>query len=521
MIYNYKILNDEYWWGGTTMSKYCPITANSKYHQDFRKCAHNQTAPFFVSTKGRYIWSENPFKVDVENGEFVIEGEDVALYEAGSCLREAYKAAQAKHFPCDKVKLSKDFFRTAQYNTWMEFTYYLTQDGVLEFARKWLENGFEPGIFIIDEGWHQHTAYGQWEFDFARFPDPKAMVKQLHDMGYIVMLWVVPYVCTNGPAYARTAILPSLNKNPKAAEKTFMRTKNGKVAEIEWWNGYSAVLDMTNPCDADFLDEQLEYLVNEYGIDGFKFDGGNLSDFMNDSVINGEFATEKTPQELNAAWNEFGRHYAYHEYKDTFKGGGKNVIQRLHDRAPVWEGHGIDDLIPCAITAGLIGHPFICPDMVGGGEWSYKFLPGFELDEEVFVRSAQCSALFPMMQFSWAPWQAVSKENMGYCLEAAKLHKRMSGEIIRLVEAAEETGEPIIRSLEYNDPHKGYAHIMDQFMLGEDILVAPVVTKATYERKVVFPAGEWVDEEGNVYSGNTTAVLPSPINRLLWFKRKK
>jgi alpha-glucosidase (family GH31 glycosyl hydrolase) len=58
-------------------------------------------------------------------------------------------------------------------------------------------------------------------------------------------------------------------------------------------------------------------------------------------------------------------------------------------------------------------------------------------------------------------------------------------------------------------------------MLGEDILVAPVVTKATYERKVVFPAGEWVDEEGNVYSGNTTAVLPSPINRLLWFKRKK
>lgn len=520
MIYRFKINAGEYWWGGTTISKFCPLTAESEYHQDFRNSAHNQSAPFFVSTDGRYIWSDNPFKVDIEGGEFIIDGEEVALYEAGTCLRDAYKAAQAKHFPCDQVKLPKEFFRSAQYNTWMEFTYYLTQEGVLEFARKWLENGFEPGIFILDEGWHQHTAYGQWEFDFARFPDPKAMIKELHDMGYTVMLWVVPYVCTNGPAYVRTALRPHLNKNPEAAAKTFMRTKEGSVAVVPWWNGYSAVLDMTNPCDVDFLDEQLQYLMDEYGVDGFKFDGGTPSNFMSRSVINGEFATDKTAHEINIAWNDFGRRYRFHEYKDTYKGGGKNVIQRLHDRKPVWEGHGIDDLIPCALTAGMIGHPFICPDMVGGGEWSYKFLPGFELDEEVFVRSAQCSALFPMMQFSWAPWQAVSEENMGYCLEAAKLHKRMSDEIIRLVEEAEMTGEPILRSLEYNDPHKGYADIVDQFMLGEDILVAPVITKSTFEREVAFPAGEWVDEDGNVYEGNTRAVLPSPINKLLWFRRK-
>ena len=196
------------------------------------------------------------------------------------------------------------------------------------------------------------------------------------------------------------------------------------------------------------------------------------------------------------------------------------MIQRLHDRAPRWEDHGIDDLIPCALDAGMIGHPFICPDMVGGGEWSFKFRQDFELDQEVFVRMAQCSALFPMMQFSWAPWEALSKENMEICLEAARLHKRMSDEIIRLVEEAEKTGEPILRSLEYNDPHKGYAAIVDQFMLGEDILVAPVVTKGTFEREVVFPAGEWMDEEGNVYAGDTRVTLPSPLNKLLWFRRK-
>lgn len=520
MNYRFKIHPNEYWWGGTTISKYCPLTIRSEYHQDFRVSAHNQTAPFFVSTDGRYIWSDQPFKVDIEEDEFVLEGENISLCEAGTCLREAYQAAQKEHFPCDRVTLPKEFFRSAQYNTWMEFTYYPTQEGVLEFARKWLDNGFEPGIFIIDEGWHQHTAYGQWEFDFARFPDPKAMVKELHDMGYIVMLWVVPYVCTNGPAYVRSAMKPSLGDEANRSRRILMRNTKGKVAEIEWWNGYSAVLDMTNPDDVKFLDDQLQHLMKEYDVDGFKFDGGTPSNFMSRSVINGEFATEKTAAEINAAWNEFGRRYRFHEYKDTYNGGGKNMIQRLHDRAPRWEDHGIDDLIPCALDAGMIGHPFICPDMVGGGEWSFKFRQDFELDQEVFVRMAQCSALFPMMQFSWAPWEALSKENMEICLEAARLHKRMSDEIIRLVEEAEKTGEPILRSLEYNDPHKGYAAIVDQFMLGEDILVAPVVTKGTFEREVVFPAGEWMDEEGNIYAGDTRVTLPSPLNKLLWFRRK-
>lgn len=509
----------EYWWGGTTISKFCPLTVGSDYHQNFRLSCHNQTAPFFVSTDGRYFWSDEPFKVDIEDGAFLLEGGEVELWEDGSCLREAYRAAQQAHFPCDGVELPEEFFRTAQYNTWMEYTYYPDQEGVLKFAHAWLDHGYEPGIFILDEGWHPHTAYGQWEFDFARFPDPKAMVKELHDLGFQVMLWVVPYVCTNGPAYIRT--ISSHVGTPKdIAQNTFMRTKEGKVAEITWWNGYSALLDMTNPYDVKYLDDQLQYLMKEYGVDGFKFDGGTPSNFMSRSVINGEFATDKTAAELNRAWNEFGRRYRFHEYKDTYNGGGRNVIQRLHDRAPRWEGHGIDDLIPCALTAGLIGHPFLCPDMVGGGEWSYKFKPDFVLDPEVFVRSAQCSALFPMMQFSWAPWEAVGEEDAALCLEAAKLHNRMADDILALVKEAQVTGEPILRCLEYNDPHKGYAAIVDEFMLGEDILVAPVVTKGTFEREVVFPAGRWVDEDGNVFEGDSRVTLPSPLDKLLWFRRK-
>lgn len=524
MKYTFPILENEYWWGGTVASGACPLTRESEYHKDFRVDCDNQTMPLFLSNLGRLIWSEEPFRVDVENGCFHMEGENITLEKPGNTLREVYTSAQKKYFPCDGKRLPETFFKTAQYNTWMEFTYYPTQEGVLDYAEKWLAHGYPPGIFIIDEGWHGR--YGVWQFDLARFPDPKGMVDRLHEMGFTVLLWVTPFVCPDGPDFVRS-LRPLKGTDPEMAKNLYMRLEgtemneeeDSKVAIIRWWNGYGAVLNLDNPWDAKFLDDKLKALMRDYGVDGFKFDGGTPEVYHPNNVVNGKFACKKTPHELNQAWNRFGSRYPYHEYKDTYKRGGKNCIQRLRDKHPTWDGLGINLLIPCAVTCGLIGHPFVCPDMVGGGEWAFRFLPGFELDEELFVRMAQCSALFPMIQFSWAPWTCLSEENQKYCVDAAKLHQKMADEILTLVHEAEQSGEPILRTLEYNDPHKGYAGITDEFMLGEDILVAPVVTKSTFERSVVFPSGRWQDEEGNVYEGGTRCVLPSPLSRLLWFKR--
>ena len=77
--------------------------------------------------------------------------------------------------------------------------------------------------------------------------------------------------------------------------------------------------------------------------------------------------------------------------------------------------------MPMAILQGLLGHPFICPDMIGGGEWTYRDL-NIPVDKELFVRMAQCSALFPMMQFSQAPWEALDKEHLELVKDAHDLH---------------------------------------------------------------------------------------------------
>lgn len=523
MQYRFEMLKGEHWWGGTVASGACPLTEKSEYHQDFRLDCGNQTMPMFISDLGRCIYSEKPFKVDVAEGCFSMEGEGISLETLGSTLREAYTEAQKRYFPCDGRPLPEAFFKTAQYNTWMEFTYYPTQEGVLQFAQSWLDHGYPPGIFIIDEGWHGR--YGVWQFDNARFPDPKGMVDELHHMGFIVLLWVTPFVCADGPDFVRS-LRPLIGTDPEMAKHLYMRIEGAddrwdeeKVAIVRWWNGFSAILNPDNPWDAKFLDDKLQSLMQEYGVDGFKFDGGSPHTYLESNVINGKFACKSTPHELNQAWNRFGRRYPYHEYKDTYGGGGKNCIQRLRDKHPTWTGEGINLLVPCAITCGLIGHPFICPDMIGGGEWSFRFLPGFEMDEELFVRMAQCSALFPMMQFSWAPWTCLSEENQKACLAAAKLHQALADEILSLVKESEKTGEPILRALEYNDPHKGYASITDEFMLGDRLLAAPVLTKGTREREVFFPAGRWIASDGTEYEGGTSCVLPAPLDTLLWFRR--
>ena len=516
MIYQFDMLPDEHWWGGSSNDGLKePFHAASCHRADYNDFASNQTMPLYLSDRGRYIWSEEGFVITIENGCIQIEGNEVVLVNAGSNLRDAYLAAMKAHFPFSAQKLPERFFKVPQYNTWMQFTYNPTQQGVLQYAHEIIDHGFTPGILMIDEGWNGR--YGYWQFDRAKFPNPKAMVEELHAMGFTVMLWVVPYVCPDGPEFVK---LTDRQFNPQEFDKHFLRNANGEYAFVRWWNGYSLILDFTNPYDCKFLKERLRFLMEEYGIDGFKFDGGDLYSYADHPLITKPRQTAHTPGELNIAWNHFGMQYQYHEYKDTWKGGGKAVIQRLRDRSHTWQGNGIDSLIPSALVCSMIGHPYICPDMIGGGEWTYRDLYHDQFDPELFVRMAEASALFPMMQFSWAPWDDLNEEYVAYVRQMADLHSQMAEEILRFVESARITGEPIMRPLEYNHPGQGYADIKDEFMLGCDILVAPVLQKGAVSRTVVFPTGRWQDQnDGTVYTGPNTHTVNAPLHVLPWFRK--
>lgn len=517
----FEHLENECWWGGgTVLGEQMPFTKETELRVDLTgvkttQC-NNQHMPFLVSNQGRYIWGKEGIGFEFKDGKLYVDGK-VSIDAPGYTLKEAYLAAAKKHFPFDGKPLPEKFFTTAQYNSWMQVTYNPTQEDIMEYAQGILDSGFEPGILIIDEGWHR--PYGQWEFDKQKFPDPKGMMDKLHQMGFTVMLWVCPFVTCSGEKYIKSIHMGSEFSEIKIPNDLYLRLDNGEVALIKWWNGISAILDFTKESDVAFMKCQLDKLVEEYGVDGFKFDGGQLYHYSGISCVNGTVNKDKSHYERNIAWNEFGRQYQYHEYKDTFKGGGKCGIQRLLDRFHSWDDKGINTIIPYSLAQGIIGYPFICPDMIGGGDWS-MYVKGMEIDEELFVRMCQVSALFPMMQFSMAPWKNLSKENLNICLEMANLHKRMSGYILKKVNESRFSGEPIVRYLEYEFPNQGFEKTVDMFMLGEKYLVAPVLTKGAVTREVRLPLGcSWKYIDGTIYSGGKVVVVDAPIEVLPYFER--
>ena len=539
-----KMLPNEYWWGGdVNSSSLMPFNKNTVYALSTtgRGRVTCQSAPFFLSNKGRYIWSEKGFDVTFENGVIKCNGESpIILDESGSTLKDAFLNAKRDRFPfSDDLLTEKLFYQVPQFNTWVELIKNQTEEGVLRYAEGLVANGYTRGILMIDDGWQKE--HGSWQFDSDKFKNPKAMIKKLHDLGFKVMLWVSPYISLSSDRFLEL----TTDHGVETDTGHILRLKDGRVAIFKWWNGYCAMLDLTKEGDRVAFKEQLDVLVNEYGVDGFKFDGGDytwspINEFdtlstigtlggpSEDGTLDGKpnlidygwkLVESKVPtiDELNEAWVKFGMQYPLHEFKNHHKTGHLRLITRLYDKSHVWGAGGLADLIPQGVLVGLLGNPFLCPDMVGGGQWT-DFAYG-KLTDELFVRMAQASALFPMMQYSAAPWRVLSKENATLCLEMAKLHEKFSNYIIEAVKASEITGEPILRNMEYQFPHQNLHSVLDQFMLGDKYLVAPVVKKGAVNRTVLLPKGEWKDmNTGKIYQGGNAITVDAPINVLPHFE---
>jgi alpha-glucosidase len=301
--------------------------------------------------------------------------------------------------------------------------------------------------------------------------------------------------------------------DPQKNQEILWANTRNKAALIRWWNGASACLDLSNPKAMKWFQDQLDHLVKEYGVDGFKFDAGDANFYTGGLA---SFKPDLLPNEHTAFFAEVGLRYPLNEYRASWKMAGQPLAQRLRDKTHEWGD--LAKLIPDLMSQSVMGYTYTCPDMIGGGEYQ-SFLKNAKIDEELVVRSAQVHALMPMMQFSVAPWRILSKENNKICLEMAKLHLEMGPKILALAKEASKTGEPIAKPMAMAFPDGGYETIKDQFVLDNDIIVAPVVEKGARSRSVVLPKGEWKAEDGTIHKGGASVKIEVPLPRLPYFVR--
>lgn len=505
-----KPLEGEKWFGAATgLGEQMPFTTLKKPIDLDSHQLDNQAAPLLLSSKGRYVWSEKPFALDAKDGVLVITSkfEKLEPVSAGNTLKDAFLSASKKHFPPDGKIPPAEFFAKPQFNTWIELLREQTTPNILKYARDISKNGFPCGVLMIDGNWDRY--YGMLEFDRRKIPDPKALNRELHDMGYKVIYWVGPFVAPAGGeflAWEKAGVL-LMDKQKK------MR----RAVIVPWWSGFSASYDTTNPKALDHLQARLRKLQADFDIDGFKFDGGDTRHVRNENV--GFCRPDKTPADYTKGWAELGYRFEYNEMRATWKMGGKALVQRLLDKNYNWKD--MQKLVPHMLAAGLIGYAYTCPDMIGGGDFTSFFNVDYsKLDQRLIVRYAQVSALMPMMQFSLAPWRVLDKKHLDLCRDAAILHTKFADYILELARHSSKTGEPIVRTMEYEFPNEGLADVLDQFMLGDKYLVAPVTTKDDF-RFVRLPKGQWRDELGNVFEGGKTVKIDAPIERLPYFTKIK
>ena len=269
---------------------------------------------------------------------------------------------------------------------------------------------------------------------------------------------------------------------------------------------------MTNPSALEWFFERLEELQVRTGLDGFKFDAGEACFLPSDAVTHQKVNPNEYTQHYVQA---VSKHYRLTEVRSGWKNQRAPIFFRQWDKTTAWGlGNGLHSVLTGILALGLSGYRFILPDMVGGNEYDEK------ADAEMMIRWTQLNALLPAMQFSLAPWDyGVGSTDL--CRQFANLHEEFAPKIIEIAKRSITKGLPIIRPIFWLDPSDEHALICDdEFLLGDDFLVAPVVSPYTRKRDIFLPNGKWQDYwTDEIIKGKTLIEnYPAPLGTLPIFK---
>ena len=415
---------------------------------------------------------------------------------------------------------------------------YRTQDEVLSIARKYKELGIHIDQIVID--FFHWTYQGDWKFDKLYWPDPKAMIDELHEMGIKVIVSVWPSVDRK-----------SENFYPMLEKGLLIRTERGALQTYDY-QGDCVEIDAFNPETRDYVWNICKKNYYDLGIDGFWLDNSEpdygVYDFENFRYSQG------SALELSNLYPQF--------YSRTFY---DNMTKENPDTPPVnllrccwagsqkfgnvvWSGdvpstfEAFEDQLQCGINMGIAGIPWWTTD-IGGFMTDDVNDPDFVQLLLRWYQFAVYSAVF-RLHGDRGPYNIPAlddrdwgggylhtgqdNEMWSYGDEAFKIMKKyydirmeLKPYIKKLYEEASENGSPLLRAMFYEFPEdKECWNIKDQYMFGDKFLVAPIFHLNEFEREVYLPEGKWsLTSTKETFDGGQRVKVKAPIDYTPVFER--
>ncbi|KAF5297325.1 hypothetical protein FQA39_LY12164 [Lamprigera yunnana] len=407
------------------------------------------------------------------------------------------------------------------WSTWARYKKDVNDAIVREFAKEIADNDYSDGQIEIDDDWEVskttwfnistvtifQDCYGALTFRDSKFSGINETVTYIKSLNFRVTLWVHPFINLDCKKYLETArkygfLVKDLNGNDLT----------------QWWNSGSkeaTYLDFSNTEVQEWFIDKMKTLQHKHGIDSFKFDAGETTWGPEMPQIFGD--VENIPNSLSVDYvRTCAKLGDLIEVRTGWRTQDLPVFLRMLDKDSNWgNSNGLYTLITTLLQMNINGYTMVLPDMVGGN--GYQGAP----DAELFIRWLQVNVFMPTIQFSYVPWDFqntdfnVSEISRKY----VDLHQKYSPYILKQMKNSIEKGHPVNAPIWWIAPNDETALASDtEFLLGEHLLVAPVITQGATSRTVYLPRGTWVDGNlGTVYAGPVELNYYAPIDTLPYF----
>lgn len=511
------LLGDDFWYGGgEVISERWPIqgyprpwhpaATGDPLHHSSGNIVENlwlsssgfsiyvdRTVPLFVSfnesSNGKLCFTTSTKKHPFQNTIRKTQSELTYSVCTGMSVKDVYVYHTSKHITKPKKIPDKTIFQHPIWSTWAKYKQNINEEKVLEYAREIKLHDFPASQLEIDDNWE--NCHGDLSFNEINFPNPQKMITILKEIGLPTTLWIHPF-CN------KECDIFSLGER----KNYWIKDTNGNTAEVKWWNGVGALLDFTNPEASKWFVQRLEHLQALYGVQSFKFDAGEVLWLEQNFTFYDESANFQ-PSIYSKRYAEIAAKFGGKiEVRVGFDTQHLPIFVRMFDKFSKWDySNGLQNLIPTALHMSIMGYPFILPDMIGGN--NYDSIDDTLPNRELYIRWLQASLFMPAIQFSIAPWD-YDEEVVKIAKSMLNLREKYLDYILNVASQCTVTGYPIIRPLWWlaaDEPET--LNIDSQFLVGDGLMVAPVLEAKKYRRTIYLPRGSWHDvQRGKSFEGS-------------------